>query len=87
MAKIILHINDEQRRRGEIDIHALGSRGKRNNPLLLSWAHEAQSFISADLIHGTPVAAWERRRASRSPNPASPMPAGNVGQTSARIWR
>src|SRR5438132_1827888 len=57
MAKIILHVDHEQRRRRDIDVHGLRHRGKRNNPLLLSWAHEAQSLVSADLVHGLTVAA------------------------------
>ena len=57
MAKIILHVDHEQRRRRHIDVHGLRRRCKRNNPLLLSWAHEAQSLVSADLVHGLTVAA------------------------------
>ena len=45
------------RRRRDIDVHGLRHRCKRNNPLLLSWAYEAQSLVSADLIHGSTVAA------------------------------
>src|SRR5947209_11907883 len=57
MAKIILHVAYEQGRRRHIDVHGLRRRCKRNNPLLLSWAHEAQSLVSADLVHGLTVAA------------------------------
>ena len=57
MAKIILHVDHEQRRRRDIDVHGLRRRCERNNPLLLSWAYEAQSLVSADLVHGSTVAA------------------------------
>jgi len=87
MAKIILHVDDEQRRRREIDVHGLRSRCKRNNPLLLSWADKAQSLISADLIHGTTAGRPERWRAWRSPDLQAPCLSSILAQTSARICR
>jgi len=87
VAKIILHIDDQQGRRREIDVHGLRSRSNRNNPLLLSWADEAQSLISADLIHGSTAAARSAGTHRARPTLQAPCLLATLAQTSARICR